>query len=304
MTEVTEPSPPLSYREQLDLLKRRGLQVPDDAFALHCLANYNYYRLSIYWRQFTVEGNHDQFETGASFDQIWQLYEFDCGLRQLVSEACKRVEVAARSRWAYELGHEYGAQAYEDPTVFSHKPNHTKLLAWFDQRFAESNEEFASHYKAKQCHRPEIWVAIELLEFGKFCSFYNNTKQVKIRERIAGHFDLNEPTFASLINTARHLRNICAHHSRLWNRKLTAKITPPKKHPAELIENVQHFPPSEDGQSRRIYNPLVLLIHCIRIIQPDSDWPKRLHNHLQTLPAELLPEMGFPKDWQQRPIWR
>ena len=124
-----------------------------------------------------------------------------------------------------------------------------------------------------------------------------------MRERIAKHFKLNEPTFASLINNARHLRNICAHHSRLWNRKLTAKITPPEKHPAELIENVQHFPKSEDDQSRRIYNSLVLLIHCMRIIQPRSDWPNRLQNHLKTLPTKFMPEMGFQKDWQQRPIW-
>lgn len=295
--------PALTYQQQLNLLKSRGLQVDDEAFALHCLANYNYYRLSIYWRIFTEANNHDRFLPNTRFEQIWELYQFDRKLRLLTSEACKRLEISARSRWAYELGQAYGSQAYEDLSVFSHAPNHQKLLNWFDQRFAESKEQFAQHYKQKPCQRPEIWVAIELLEFGKFCSFYNGTKQAKIRERIAAHYDLNEPTFGSLLNHCRHLRNICAHHSRLWNRSTYAKLNTPKKHPVQLIPSLRHFPKSDEGESRKLYNTYVLLIHCIQIIEPRGDWPQRLQAHLQTLPTNLIPNMGFPSDWQQRPIW-
>jgi abortive infection bacteriophage resistance protein len=296
--------PALTYQDQLNLLKNRGLQVDDEDFALHCLANYNYYRLSIYWRVFTELSDHDRFRPGTRFEQILELYHFDRKLRQLTIEACKRVEISARSRWAYELGHAYGSQAYEDPQVFSHAPNHQKLLAWFDRRFTESKEQFAQHYQQKPCQRPEIWVAIELLEFGKFCSFYNGTKQAKIRERIAVHYDLKEPTFASLLNHCRHLRNVCAHHSRLWNRITYAKLNVPRKHPSKLIPSLRRFPKNEEHNSRKLYNTYVLLIHCLQIIEPRGDWPQRLVTHLQTLPANLIPQMGFPADWQTRPIWQ
>lgn len=295
--------PALTYNEQLELLIERGLQVDDAKYALHCLANYNYYRLSIYWRVFTEPENHDRFKAGTCFEHVWELYNFDRKLRLLTGEACKRLEISARSRWAYELGHAFGSQAYEKPAVFNHAPNHGKLLSWFDQRFAESKELFAEHYKNKPCERPEIWVAIELLEFGKFCTFYNATKQAKIRERIAAHYGLKEPNFASLLNHCRHLRNICAHHSRLWNRCIYAKLTIPKKHPAELLPSLLHFPASEEVESRKLYNTYVLLTHCMKIIEPRGDWPQRLVAHLRTLPNTLIPDMGFPIDWLDRPIW-
>ena len=104
--------PARTYQEQLDLLKSRGLSVPDEPFALHCLAHLNYYRLSAYRFSFTVPGNPDQFRPGATFTQLWELYHFDRTLRSMVLEACKRVEISVRSRLAYEIGHQLGPLAY------------------------------------------------------------------------------------------------------------------------------------------------------------------------------------------------
>lgn len=290
----------LTYAEQLDLLISRGLIVNDEAHALHCLANYNYYRLSIYWRCFTESGDHDHFKAGTTFEQIWELYNFDRGLRKLVNEACKRLEISARSRWAYELGQEYGPQAYEDPAVFNSAQNHTKLLAGLDAHFAQSKEDFVLHYKSKHQHRPEIWIVVELFDFGRFRYFYNVTKRAQTRKRIADHYELPEATFCSLLTVCNYLRNICAHHSRLWNRKLTYKLTLPEKKPPTLIPNLRYSPDDDENESRKIYNSLVILSHLNQIIEPQGDWTLRLITHLQTLPPELIPDMGFPADWQTR----
>lgn len=40
------------------------------------------------------------------------------------------------------------------------------------------------------------------------------------------------------------------------------------------------------------------------VIEPNANWPRRLLHHLQTLKPDLHPHMGFPTDWQQRPIWQ
>jgi abortive infection bacteriophage resistance protein len=290
----------LTYAVQLDLLKSRGLTVNDDSHALHCLANYNYYRLSIYWRCFAEKENHDRFQAGTTFEQIWSLYNFDRELRKLVNEACKRLEISARSRWAYELGLEYGPQAYEDPAVFNNAPNHTKLLASFDAHFAQSKEDFALHYKSKHQHRPEIWIAVELFDFGRLRNFYNATKKANLRKRIADHYELPEATFASLLTVCNYMRNICAHHSRLWNRKLIYKLKLPEKKPASLIPNLRHFLDEDEIESRKIYNSLVMLSHLTHVIEPQGDWTQRLISLLKTLPIELIPHMGFPTDWQTR----
>jgi abortive infection bacteriophage resistance protein len=41
--------PPLTFEQQLDLLMSRGLHINDKDFALACLRNISYYRLSAYF---------------------------------------------------------------------------------------------------------------------------------------------------------------------------------------------------------------------------------------------------------------
>jgi abortive infection bacteriophage resistance protein len=149
------PKPAKTYQEQLEILKSRGLEIPDEARALHYLTHHNYYRLSAYRIPFTQPGNPDQFLPGTTFDDLWSLYHFDRTLRQIVNEAVKRVEISVRARWAYVLGHAYGAQAYENASVFHNLQRHTDSLARLDEQLDRSEETFVSHYKKKyQMQRP------------------------------------------------------------------------------------------------------------------------------------------------------
>ena len=88
---------PTTHAQQLALLQSRGLAVPDEPFALHCLKHHNYYRLSAYRFTITETGNPDKFLPGMTFDHLWGLYCFDRNLRLLVTEAVKRLEISTRS---------------------------------------------------------------------------------------------------------------------------------------------------------------------------------------------------------------
>ena len=124
--------PAETYQQQLDRLKSRGLIVPNESFALHILEHHNYYRLSAFRFPFTPPADPDQFLPGTTFDQLWNLYHFDRGLRQLVMEGCKRVEISVRSRWAYELGHQLGPLAYLDNQHFADALIHARTLIKLD----------------------------------------------------------------------------------------------------------------------------------------------------------------------------
>ena len=296
---------PLSYQAQIDLLKSRGLIVDDEPFALHCLAHHNYYRLSAYRFPFTVQGDPDTFLPHTNFEQIWQLYDFDRGLRKLIIEACKRMEISVRSRWAYEIGHQLGPQAYEDACHFPKFRGHTKTMERLDEEVIRSKELFVPHYRQKyNTIRPEVWVAIEVASFGTISKLLKYTEPPRLRQDIADTYQLDEKTLCSLFHHLSILRNTAAHHSRIWNRKFTFSIKLPRKKPAGLFPNFYKVPGTKPGDTEKLYNALVLLIHCVKIIEPDGDWPQRLIAHLQTLPIELTPDMGFPADWQQRPIWQ
>ena len=56
----TYNKPPLTYTEQVELIKSRGMIVPDEKRAERHLANISYYRLSAYmlpYKQNVVEGD-------------------------------------------------------------------------------------------------------------------------------------------------------------------------------------------------------------------------------------------------------
>ncbi|WP_223648216.1 Abi family protein [Xanthomonas campestris] len=111
----TYTRPHLTYERQLESLKARGLEVPDDDAALSYLRRLGYYRLSAYWYPFrkstivTVDGKfsrkvEDDFHEGASFQSAVELYVFDKRLRMLALDAIERIEVALRVDIAYGLG--------------------------------------------------------------------------------------------------------------------------------------------------------------------------------------------------------
>jgi abortive infection bacteriophage resistance protein len=291
--------PAKTYAEQLEILKSRGLLVADDARALHCLEHHNYYRLSAYRFPLTVQGNPDQFLPGIRFDDLWNLYHFDRTLRQFVAQAVKRVEISVRSRWAYVLAHIHGPQAYEHVTVFYHAQRHTEALARLDEELARSHEDFVPHYKNKyHMPRPPIWAACEVMSFGLLSRFYENIKRNSERKQISTTYGLSPETLESLLQHCAYIRNLCAHHSRLWNRRFTITLQLPQSSPPAVIPNLNR------AQDRLIYNTLVLLVHMLGVIEPASTWSHRLVTQLLALDARLLPHMGFPADWQQRPLWK
>ena len=286
-----------SYAQQLQTLENRGLYIPDRDKAEHILQHFNYYRLSAY--RFPFEQAPDQFKPGTSFDDLWNIYQFDRRLRHLVSEACKSLEISVRARWAYVLSEQHGAQAYEDPSHFSDSRRHTQHLHSIDRELERSHEVFIEHYRSQYgLHRPPIWAACEVMSFGLLSRFYENIQQVRLKKQIAKTYDLSHQVLGSLLTHATYLRNLCAHHSRLWNRSFTITTQLPQRNPRCLVSALH---PSSD---RKIYNSLVMLAHINSIVHQHDDWKQRLKEHLNALNRPDHSEMGFPVDWFDCSFWK
>jgi abortive infection bacteriophage resistance protein len=296
---------PKTFPEQLALLKSRGLSIPDEAFATHCLTHHNYYRLSAYRFPFTVPGHPDQFQPGTTFFQIWELYHFDRALRRLILEGCKRVEISVRSRLAYEMGHQLGPLAYLENRHFQDALIHARTLTKLHAEMERSKEIFIRHHReALKMPWPPVWVIVEVASFGIVSNLLGQIQPPTLRQSIANTYQLDEKTFCSFFHHLSVLRNIAAHHSRLWDRKLVITFQLPRKKPAHLWPNFHHAPAAPAGREGKIYNSLILLVHLLQIIEPASHWPQQLVRHIQTLDARLIPDLGFPADWQQRPLWQ
>ncbi len=294
-----------TYKEQLRVLTDRGLVVNDPNSAEEWLRHHNYYRLSAYRFPFTVTGDPDTFLGGTKFGQLSDLYRFDAELRQLIFEACGRIEISVRARWAYEIGHQYGPLGYLDSQHFKNPQTHTHMIDRLRKEMKRSTEEFIKHHqKCLKQSWPPVWVICEIASFGVMSKLLANTQPPRLRQNIADTYGLDEKTFCSIIHHFTVLRNMAAHHARIWNRRLTFTVRLPRNKPQGLAKNFFIDPKEAKSKVRKIYNTLVLLIYMTQQIEPGGTWPRRLLEHLNTLDPSLIPAMGFPTDWRTRPIWK
>lgn len=299
------PKDAKTYDEQLDILILRGLIVGNPGWAKDWLQHHNYYRLSAYRFPFTVAGDADTFLPKTKLEQLADLYSFDMKLRQLVFEGCGKVEISVRARWAYEFGHQLGPLEYLNNQHFRDPLVHARTLSALSNEMNRSTEEFIKHHRRHlQEPWPPVWVICEIASFGTVSKLLANTQPPRLRQDIADTYGLDEKTFCSLIHHVAVLRNMAAHHARIWNRRLTFTVQLPRKKPDGLSLNFYIDPSERNSKTRKIYNSLVLLVYMTLRVEPNGSWPKRLLAHLNTLEPTLIPAMGFPGDWKTRSIWK
>lgn len=294
--------PVLTIDEQIQHLRQKGMSLNDEEQARQYLRFVSYYRLSAYWLPFEFEKAEQEqngcFKSEANFEQVIKLYEFDLKLRQLLYAAISDVEIAVRGTWAYHLaqlgcGHSYlEKEHYRDEDKFD--KNKDKLK----EEFSNSKEVFAEHYRNKYTEElPPVWMASEILSFGSLSHWYANLKNTKIRKSISKNFLLHHNLFQTYIHHLSVVRNICAHHGRLWNRIIKPKLKL-ADHPANLSKSLSREKPN------RIYNTLVMLAFTREELFSDFDWRDQIIAHVKTLPFGELNQLGFPENWEELPVWK
>jgi abortive infection bacteriophage resistance protein len=183
---------------------------------------------------------------------------------------------------------------------------HTQTLAKLDQELTRSNEDFVAHFRQIYgTRRPPIWAVCEVMSFGQTSMLYSILKEPSLRQAIANAYQLDEKALGSFLHHLNLVRNTCAHHARLWNRRFKISLQPPISKPAHLIPSLDPVPSGvpHPMAPNRIYNTLVLLAHMMEIIQPGARWRHRVRDLARAQAFPVFSHMGFPSDWTNRPIW-
>jgi abortive infection bacteriophage resistance protein len=299
--------PPFNYEQQADQLLARGMAGDRDQI-IRRLSQVSYYRLSGYWYPFRqLDPNDpsnvlDDFKPNTTFDAVWSRYVFDRQLRLLVLDAIERIEVAVRSQLAFHHSHEFGLFDYAtDPTTLPGCNSHyrTTFLHNLEVEVNRSKDAFVKHFFTKygDTHRYlPVWMAVEIMAFGSVLTFYSGSPH-KIKKAIAATFDMPARVFATWLLTLNTVRNICAHHARLWNREIgTAPMIPRQKDYPDW-----HQP--KPMRANRLFATLTICKWSLDRIAPQSQWADRLRALLAGSPDIPIASMGFPADWTQCPIW-
>jgi abortive infection bacteriophage resistance protein len=317
--------PHLALDQQVERLRQRGMEVPDDGRAHRCLATIGYYRLSGYYYPYRKPGTgggsrrSDEFEPGTTLDQVLALYEFDRQLKLLVLDAVERVEIMIRVKVGYVLGMR-GAFAHLDSgcldgnfTKVREGEEQSQYAVWLEkmqQELDRSKEDFLAHFRETYDGRLPVWVVTEILDFGSLSRLYSGLLRAD-RDLIAKDLDIldgtgsgNGSVLANWLQVLNFVRNTCAHHSRLWNRNMTVQVG---RKALRHIAPLKHVTDGPTTTTDRVYGALCVLSFLLDHAGSAVGWRATV----RVLLADQLPpsmrgpqEMGLPPGWDTQQIWQ
>lgn len=290
----------LSIADQISLLEKRGVLVEDTAFAQRVLETVSYYRFSAYLYPFRKNDGTDDYVSGTSFNQCWQYYRFDRRLRFCIIDAIERIEVATKTKIVNLLSTKYGPFAYRDQATFAMPTDlrrYNELLTFIDTETQKSKEEFVEHFRRTYdtSQGLPLWMAVEVMTFGNMLTLFRLMKK-QDKQIIAKSLGSNEHVFESWLTNLNYVRNICAHHGRLWNRQLAVNPLIPAK---DMKWHEAAFPISPN----RIYSTLCTLQTLLSVIAPQSKWKSRFYDLLKEFPMIHRVSMAIPPDFEKSAIW-
>lgn len=324
------PKPHLSYEDQVATMVARGLECFDTEAAVALLKSVGYYRLSAYVYPFRellhpdaqrqaspVHYRTDAIRDGVNLKHVEGLWRFDRKLRLLCLDAVETVEIGLRTKVAYVLGerdpfgHVHRGSLDSDICRAPVRRNDPGGLDAFDDWMARyaalqtkaRSEDFVRHNLYKYGEPLPVWIAVEFLDMGALVRLYGLLDK-RDQNRIAKEVGVSGgPLLAAWLEQINYVRNISAHHSRLWNRTLTYKTR--RFNSAQVDPTLQHAAQSEPRD--KAYLILAILAYLVRRLDPKANWPLTLRTHLRKFPdlpgLNVHDDMGFPEGWEDLPLW-
>jgi abortive infection bacteriophage resistance protein len=295
-----------TFDEQLKILHARNLIVSNYEYAITKLQHINYYRLSAYFLPFQHKKssvNKNQFLPNTTFENIIKIYYFDTELRKIVFEAIEVIEIYFRTQIAYYHGQQYKPYGYLDKENFkTNQEFYDKIINTLKDETQRANEEFISHFETKyKTTDLPIWTLVEVISFGTLSKIYSILKTQEQKDVIHQLKGINNTVFKNWLHSLSVVRNICAHHSRLWNKTLGVKFEVPNKMVSfKTIKNE-----NSKYLNDKIFFALSVIEYLLSCIGEDEiGFKGKIKQLLQKYPNIDKKAMGFVDDWEELEMWR
>ncbi len=292
-----------TIQQQIAQLQARGLTITNVEQARHFLSNISYYRLEGYWWPMQSDKVNHVFKPNSRFEDVIALYNFDRELRLLSFDVIERIEIGFRAKLIYHLSHELTPWWFEDVDNFKNAVDHTESLLHIDRELRQSKEVFIKQHYIRyhtDTRRPPAWKTFEVVSFGILSKLYSNLKPtIKAKDTIAAELNMVNHTYLpSWLQSIAQIRNICAHHSRLWNRNLPGRPKLLSKPPAAWLTTV---PPA--SQHHMLYIHICCMKYLLDVISPGHSFKPKLADLFTRYPSVDLNALGFPANWLTEPLW-
>jgi abortive infection bacteriophage resistance protein len=289
---VADPKTPLGIVAQVELLLQRGLVASgtDDKLALgRLLADNGFSRLEAYWRYYQIDPGHGDktFRPGTTVDAIADLYTFDSTLRRLLAEGLEVFEIALRSRLAQAMAMAGALYTYDEQATYRPQmmgPGRSvdaraDLLDNIDRDLSRSREPFITRYLDQGRIAP-LWLAMEAFTLGTVSKVYRLLDDQDVRLKVARSFGYPNERFAeNTFHSLSVLRNICAHHARIWHRA-DIQYAPP------VLKRLQ-VDADKSVYQRTPWAWVTIVTHLVDTVRHDTSYSARFLAHVQAHPAYI-----------------
>ncbi|MES2757250.1 MAG: Abi family protein [Pseudomonadota bacterium] len=305
--------PYLNPQALVSKMAGQGLKIKNSKASEKIIYRNNYFRFKAYAIPF-IDLTTKKYHVGVAFDDIENLYLSDQRLREFVFSLIGELEIRIRSTVDNVVTSATGDPFWHiDRSLFDKYEKCAPAIKKANGRFQSSQLEYALHYKNRYYtprgyedrKTPPFWILSEILTIEHLLSIANalSRQAPPFLTTLAGDSKLNKcardfgfnsyDTLMTNLQCLLELRNICAHHSRLWNRNLQA--------PKDISKKVVWKP----THSNRLYSALVML----RIMCKEQGIQDNIQATISSLFAATpvfardMHSIGFPAAWQTDPIW-
>lgn len=302
---------PLKAEDHIQRLKSRGMIFLDETKAKDVFSYISYFRLKYYWKDMYETNEELVFVNNTFFETVVERYNFDRQLRLVLFDAIEMIEVALRTKIINYLSQKAGNGIwYIDYSLFNDAKFHFDFVIDLKHEFNRSSEPFAKEYivthqnwdyESFNGDNPDAWMIFESATFGTLSKMYKNLKnQLPECSKIANDFGLySVRELSSWLESISVLRNIIAHHSRLWNRTLSKQPSNIKGHKYKWLSN-----PLTHYQSKKPYGVITAMLYLCDSVCPNNNIREKILSLISENPRIPIQTLGFVGDWQNEPIWQ
>jgi hypothetical protein len=217
--------PFLTYPEQVQLLRKHGLIINNEEFAIHALNTISYYDLVNRYKAHFMNDD-EYFNSGLSIEHLYMFSLFDHNVQSFILKYSSMIETLFKTRLAYTLSEEFGVdyKYYLDSHHFEKRinkngPSYDKVMEEIRKSMDIHHAKNPTKYYLENHNHIPAWILFKNISFGNSINLYRllkpNAKQ-KVTMALIPNPQLSFMQKANYISTSmnaiREFRNYIAHN--------------------------------------------------------------------------------------------
>lgn len=293
--------------QQIDILRKKGLIIDDEARAYDILLKENYFFLNGYRHLFMNSPSDKTFISGSTFSELYSLFLFDRYSRNIFFKNLLIIENRLKSVISYQMSKKYGYKEkdYLNTKNFTNDPEkkrkvHDVIEKMKRQiRINTSRHNATLHYLNNYGYIP-LWILVKVLSFGMVCELYSILKDEDKLE-VATIFGLSKEYLEDFLPILSNYRNLCAHEDIVFDHK-TERVIPDTEYHKKL--NIFRMDDEYIYGKNDIFAVIIIFKFLLeddefRLMLKEFDYEfEKLDARIDSIPVEkILDTMGIPKNF-------